>query len=62
VGLGWAKYLKDLERDGNVYKFFFNLENHFNLKWTMKVFAEKRALERVEVFWAAVQKIMNRKR
>jgi hypothetical protein len=42
--------------------FFKNLENRFNLKWTLKVFAEKRALERVEVFWAAVQKIMNRKR
>jgi hypothetical protein len=62
VGLGWAKYLKDLERDGNVNKFFFNLEVYFNRAWPLKVFAEKRALERVEVFWAAVQKIMNRKR
>jgi hypothetical protein len=44
VGLGWAKYLKDLGRDGNVYKFFFNLENHLNLKWTVKVFAEKKGL------------------
>ena len=42
--------------------FFFNLEDHFNLKWTMNVFADKRALERVEVFWAAVLMIMNRKR
>jgi hypothetical protein len=42
--------------------FFLKSWNYFNREWTLKVFAEKRALERVEVFWAAVQKIMNRKR